>query len=61
MFFSLLTYDRNYVVFKEGLALLDRLAKIRKRITFWRQPLDNKFFLRYYTFKFVFIANNALI
>ena len=37
------------------------IAKIRKRTTFGKQPLDNKLFLRCYNFKFIFIANNAHI
>ena len=34
------------------------IAKIRKRATFQKQPLDNKP-LRFYFFKLIFIANNA--
>ena len=38
------------------------IAKIRKRATFLKQPLDSKLFLRYYAFnKAIFIANNACI
>ena len=37
------------------------IAKIKKRTSFWKEPLDNKLFLRCYVLKFIFIANNACI
>ena len=36
------------------------IEKIRRR-TFWKQPLDNKLFLRCCTLKSIFIAHNASI
>ena len=49
MYFFLLTSYSNYVAFNEALALLDPLkkkavTKIRKGVTFWKQPLDNIMF-----------------
>ena len=53
MYFFLLTYYSNNVVFYEIIALTDwfkkkTIAKITKGATFWKYPLDNTLFRMLY-------------